>query len=134
MQPLGATLRFVVFIGVLPLLSCFATSEASVTGTYVAVAPCVTITLVVKRDHSFLQTIRDSPGGTYQRSGHWILRDGGRIFFDSSLNSSHEDAYGVGPPPVGVVERWPRGKVLGPIQVTCPDSPHEIDYVQPWGR
>jgi hypothetical protein len=134
MQPPGLTYKFVVFFAVLPLLGCFATSEASVTGTYTAAAPCVTITLIVKRDHSFVQTIRETPGKAYQRSGRWRLDNNGRFFFESALDRSPQDIHQVGSLPDGIVERLPRGKVLGPIQVTCPDSPYEIDYVQPWGR
>jgi hypothetical protein len=134
MRPLGSTCKFVVLVCALPLLGCFATNDASVTGTYTAAAPCVTITLVVNKDHSFLQTIRETPGKTYQRSGRWRLDHGGSFFFESNADQSLRGIYKVGFPPDGTVERWPRGKLLGPIIVTCPDSAHEIDYIQPWGR
>jgi hypothetical protein len=121
-------------VGVFCVLStsaCFVLSETSVVGTYTARAPCGTATLEIKRDHSFLQTVRGASGEQYTRSGLWTLNGTGVMSFSVTTDhSTGANVCKVDVPPITRVERWPRGKTIGPIVVICPDSPHEVDYVQ----
>ena len=116
-------------------VGCHVTSERSIVGTYKAEAPCVTITLAVKQDHSFVQSVRTTSGETRQLTGKWTIHEWGQglttvdfdPFFDF-LNDEHGDAgsSGTGFRP----ERWPRGILMGPIIVKCPESSYKIDYVK----
>jgi len=120
-------------------LGCHVTSERFIVGTYRAEAPCVTVSLVLNQDHSFVQSVRTTSGETKQLKGKWLMRqwriddDGvSTVDFDSFLDF-HEDWRGRegGPGETGFTpERWPRGILMGPIIVKCPDSDYKIDYVK----
>jgi hypothetical protein len=130
---------FVVSALIASCLGCHVTSERFIVGTYRAEAPCVTITLVLNRDHSFVQSARTAAGETKQVKGKWFIRQWGTdhptektVDFDSFLDF-HEDYHGRegGPGETGFIpERWPRGVLMGPIIVQCPDSGYKIDYVK----
>jgi hypothetical protein len=134
-------LRFALLVSALTFcgLGCQVTSEWFIVGTYRAEAPCVTITLVLNRDHSFVQSARTTAGETKQVTGKWFIRQWGTdhptgktVDFDSFLDF-HEDYRGreEGPGETGFIpERWPRGVLMGPIIVQCPDSGYKIDYVK----
>ena len=115
-------------------VACYVTSERSIVGTYKAETPCVTITLAVKQDHSFVQSVRTTSGDTRQLTGKWTIhqRQGDTtVDFDPFLdfiNDEHGGAEGGG---TGFrPERWPRGILMGPIIVKCPESSYKIDYVK----
>ena len=118
---------------------CRVTDERLIVGTYRAEAPCVTITLVLNRDHSFVQSARTTGGETKQVKGRWFIRQWSTdhhtektVDFESFLDF-HEDYHGRegGLGETGFVpERWPRGVLMGPIIVQCPDSGYKIDYVK----
>jgi hypothetical protein len=99
----------------------------------------VTITLVLNRDHSFVQSVRTTSGETKQLTGKWGVDQWNTdhqmvktVDFDSFLDFSEDEhgreggSGGTGFRP----ERWPRGVLMGPIIVRCPDSSYKIDYVK----
>jgi hypothetical protein len=117
-------------------LGCHVTSERFIVGTYRAEAPCVTITLVLNRDHSFVQSARTTSGETKQLTGKWNIDQWAQgvktVDFDAFLDF-HEDYHGLegGLGETGFIpERWPRGVLMGPIIVQCPDSGYKIDYLK----
>jgi hypothetical protein len=134
-------LRWAFFVSVLifSCTGCHVTSERSIVGTYRAEAPCVTITLVVKRDHSFVQSVRTRSGETKELVGKWRIdqwkidpQPVKTVDFAPFLDFS-EDEHGRQGGPGGTgfrPERWPRGILMGPIIVKCPDSGYKIDYVK----
>jgi hypothetical protein len=129
----------VIFSLIFPCLACHVTSERFIVGTYRAQAPCVTITLVLNPDHSFVQSVRTASGKTNELIGKWRIDQWNidhRVFkvlnFDSFLDF-HDDERGERKGPGGTgfrPERWPRGVLMGPIIVKCSDSSYEIDYVK----
>jgi hypothetical protein len=79
---------------------CHATSERFIVGTYRAEATCVTITLVLNQDHSFVQSVRATSGETKQLTGKWSMDQWNTgqqmvktVDFDSFLDFS-EDEHG----------------------------------------
>jgi len=95
----------------------------------------VTITLVMNEDHSFVQSVRTTSGDSKQITGRWKIEESRQgvktVDFDSFLDFSNDfrgsqvgEGTGFWP------ERFPRGILMGPIIVKCPDSSHEIDYVK----
>jgi len=97
----------------------------------------MTITLVLDKDHSFVQSARTVSGDTRQITGKWVVEEGSRgrgdtiVEFDHFLdfvNDEHggPDGGGTGFRP----ERWPIGVTMGPIIVKCPESSHKVDYVK----
>jgi hypothetical protein len=72
-------------------LGCHVTSERFIVGTYQAEAPCVTITLVLNRDHSFVQSVRAHTGEINRLSGEWTTDKYGVTFkpFLDFLNDDH---------------------------------------------
>jgi len=120
---------------VFPGTGCYVTSERSIVGTYKAETPCVTITLVVNNDHSFVQSARTASGDTRQITGKWSLHEWSTgdktVDFDHFLDFIY-DEHG-GQETGGTIfrpERWPRGILLGPIIVKCPESDYKTDYVK----
>ena len=110
---------------------CQVTSERFIVGTYRAEAPCVTVTLVLRRDHSFLQSARAKTGDTNQLIGKWSL-DGktARVDFQPFLDFLEGD-HGR---QIGwasfTADMMPRGISMGPVIVKCPGADNEIDYVK----
>jgi hypothetical protein len=127
-----------VFLGSALLCSCLGchvTSERLIVGTYRAEAPCVTITLVLNRDHSFLQTVRTTSGETKQLTGKWTIGQWGQgiktVDFDSFLDFSKNEHGLQGSGGTGFrPELWPRGILMGPVIVECSESSYKIDYVK----
>jgi hypothetical protein len=134
-------LRWALLVSVLIIscLGCHITSERFIVGTYRAEASCVTITLVLNRDHSFVQSVRTKTGETNQLKGKWFIRQWSidhrtqeTVDFDSFLDF-HEDYHGRDgvPGETGFTpELLPKGITMGPIIVNCPDGPDQIDYVK----
>ena len=119
-----------IFVG----LGCSVTHEESIVGTYLAEAPCVTITLVVNRDHSFVQSAKANSGVTNRLSGKWRIDKSEKSFetvdFEPFLDF-HTDGHGLAGGLTGFhAERWPRGVLMGPVIVQCSDSSYKIDYVK----
>jgi len=54
-------------------LACNTVNESRLIGTYRADSSCVTITLVVNLDHSFVQSVQTRTGGTNQLAGKWSV-------------------------------------------------------------
>ena len=115
------------------------TSKQSVQGTYRAETPCVTITLLLNRDHSFVQSVRTTSGEKKELAGKWSIDQFNidhkmieTVDFDSFLDFS-EDERGRQGGPGGTgfrTERWPRGVIMGPVIVHCPNSSYKVDYVK----
>ena len=100
-------------------------------GTYRAEAPCAKITLVLRPDHSFLQSVQTQSGRTNQLDGRWFLNSGKIIEFDSFLDFVNDERGINGTGGTGFrAERWPRGIIMGPIIVKCADSSYKLDYVK----
>ena len=127
------------FFPLLPLIlsgvSSYVTSERSIVGTYKAEAPCVTITLAVKQDHSFVRSVRTTSGETRQLTGKWTIHEWRQgeptVDFDPLLDFMNDERGGAGSSGTGFrPERWPRGILMGPIIVKCPESSYKIDYVK----
>lgn len=118
-------------------LDCRVTSERFIVGTYRAGTPCVTITLVLNRDHSFVQSARTASGETRWLNGKWFVHEWSidhraekTVDFDSFLDF-HEDYAGRGVGEAGFTpELFPRGILMGPIIVKCPESGYKVDYVK----
>ncbi len=130
---------FLVSTLIFSCLGCHVTSERSIVGTYRAEAPCVTITLVLSGDHSFVQSVRTTSGETKQLIGKWSIDQWDidhqvvkTVDFDPFLDFSEDEHGRQGKPGrTGFrPERWPRGVLMGPIIVKCPDSGYKIDYVK----
>src|SRR5271168_952888 len=83
-QPVTA--RTLALSLLVPLVACTVTREESIAGTYVLEAPCLTATLVVKRDHSFLQTVRTDSGETNRLTGVWSVDREGFVYFRPILD------------------------------------------------
>jgi len=133
-------MMFLLFVLIISCSGCHVTSERFIVGTYRAEAPCVEVTLVLNRDHSFVQSARTTSGETKQLIGKWSINQWNvdhqmvkTVDFDSFLDFS-QDHHGRlgGPGGTGFrPERWPRGVLMGPIIVKCPDSSsYKIDYVK----
>lgn len=94
----------------------------------------MTITLVVRPDHSFVQSLQTRSGRINEVKGKWWL-DGDKIVeFDSFLDFLNDER-GEGGTGMGGTgfrpERWPGGGVMmGPIIVKCPESGYKVDYVK----
>jgi hypothetical protein len=103
-------------------------------GTYGAEAPCVTITLDVKQDHSFVHSVRTASGDTRQLTGRWSVHEWSQgnktVDFDPFLDFVNHQRGDEARGEAGFSpERWPRGVLMGPIIVKGPESSYKIDYV-----
>ena len=112
---------------------CRTIEESNVVGTYRASAPCVTISLVLNADHSFVQSLRTTSGFTKELRGSWSLdpsTDRKLIEFKPFLDLLH----GERGEQVGGVELRAEsiGPILqmGPLIAACPESTHEMNYVK----
>jgi hypothetical protein len=111
-------------------LSCRVTSERFIVRTYRAESPCVTITLVVNRDHSFVQSVHTHAGEINQLSGSWSVDKSGVVTFKpflDFLNDDHGRQLGY---TSFSAEVMPRGITMGPVIVKCSDSGHRVDYIK----
>lgn len=127
--------ELLLFPLILSGIGCHVTSERSIVGTYKAEAPCVTITLAVKQDHSFVQSVRTTSGDTRQLTGKWTIHEWRQgvttVDFDPFLDFINDEHGGAESGGTGFrPERWPRGILMGPIIVKCPESSYKIDYVK----
>jgi hypothetical protein len=118
---------------------CHVTSEQLIAGTYRAESPCATIILEVNRDHSFVQSVRTRSSEIKQLKGKWRIRQweadhqGVKTVDFEPFLDFREDWHGRegGQGETGFrPEWWPRGVLMGPIIMKCPDSAYEIDYVK----
>lgn len=112
-------------------LGCFTVKEHRVVGTYRAKAPCVTITLTVKPDHSFVQTAQTDRGQISRITGTWSVDKGPKIIifkpfldFLSDEGGRQVDLATFGPEDFGAAV------VMGPAVVSCDKSVQEADYVK----
>jgi hypothetical protein len=107
------------------------TSERFIVGTYRAVAPCETITLVVNRDLSFVQSVRTSSGETNQLSGRWSVDKATKwLDFEPFLDFRSDDRGRQIGGFSSFAEMLPGSVTMGPMILKCPDSDHKIDYVK----
>jgi hypothetical protein len=116
-------------------VGCYVTNERSIVGTYKAETPCVTITLAVKQDHSFVQSVRTISGDTRQLTGKWTIHEWQQgdttVDFDPFLDFINDEHGGSASGGTGFrPERWPGAILMGPIIVKCPESSYKIDYVK----
>lgn len=116
---------------VLANIACTVTNERRIVGTYRAECPCVSITLILNRDQSFVQRVRPASGETKELGGKWFVRD--KIVHFTPFFDFSQDYRGInsGVGETGFIpELWPRGMTMGPIVVQCPESAYELDYVK----
>jgi hypothetical protein len=122
-----------VFVSALTLvcLACDTVDESRLAGTYRADGSCVTITLVVNADHSFVQSAETRAGETNRITGTWSVdkKDKTITFrpFLDFLNDMHGKQVGWASfPPVAM------GLFIqmGPVIVKCLDSDRKIDYAK----
>jgi len=100
-------------------------------GPYKAEAPCVTVDLVLNKDHYFTETVRTKAGETRRLNGHWRFdKTYNDIEFKPFLNFLEDNRGYQISRFVSGIEALPKGIVMGPIIVKCPDSSHEIDFVK----
>lgn len=116
---------------VLVCLGCSTVNESRLVGTYRADGSCVTITLSVNPDHSFVQNAETRTGETNRLTGRWSV-DKRRKYIDFEpfldfLNDDHGRQVGGASFPPQVMGL---GIELGPVIVKCPDSNHQIDYIK----
>jgi hypothetical protein len=91
--------------------ACQTTSERYIVGVYRASTPCVTLTLVLNKNHSFVQTAKAKSGETQSLTGKWFVshweidhRIQKTVDFDSFLDF-HEGLKGSGGSGVQVLSR-----------------------------
>jgi hypothetical protein len=112
------------------LAACTVTREDYIAGTYLLTAPCVTAALVLKLDHSFLQTVRTNSGETNRLTGVWSVSRGGFVYIRPILSlrdaSRGQKIGGL----ASKVEWSMDGRRIGPEIVQCADSAYEVDYFQ----
>jgi hypothetical protein len=91
----------------------------------------VTVTLVLRRDHSFLQSTRTRTGDTNQLTGKWSL-DGKTAWvnFQPVLDFREGDHGRLMGGASFTADMMPRGISMGPVIVKCPDVDNEIDYIK----
>lgn len=128
---LGTKLRWVSFLFLLGCEGCKVTREQSLVGVYRAVAPCVNVTLSLRRDHSFTQVAMANQHEVNRLTGTWRVDPDGTVMFDGFIDFVN-DPHGVaGKGTTGFrAERWPRGLMMGPVIVRCADSGYKVDYVK----
>jgi hypothetical protein len=120
--------RGLVLLLIIPLAACTVAREESVAGTYVLEAPCVTATLLVRRDHSFTQIVRTGPGEVNRLTGEWSFDREGFVYLRPIL-SLQETPLGTKIGGLtGKVEWSLDGRRIGPEIVKCADSSHEENY------
>jgi hypothetical protein len=123
-------IRALLLIFLSTLGACYVTREHSLVGTYRAKASCITIILSLNTDHTFNQVAKTEAGEVNRQSGQWWIDSSGFVTFDRFLDFTN-DFRGYGSAvAVYHAERWPRGVMMGPIIVKCPDSSYKIDYVK----
>lgn len=94
-------------------------------------APCVTITLSVNKDHTFTQEAKTKQGEANRLMGNWKIDSSQIIMFEPFLDFIDDPRGRDGNNGTGFrAERWPRGIMMGPIIVKCPESSYKVDYVK----
>ena len=113
------------------LLACRTTNESRLVGAYRADAPCVTVSLTVNQDHSFVQIVETQKVETNRLTGKWSVdKEGGYMTFEpflDFLNDAHGRQLGFAsfpPEEIGTAVE------MGPIIVKCPGSGHELYYAK----
>ena len=131
MQTRGMSRALSISTLVFLCLGCRTANESRLVGTYRANASCVTITLVVNKDHSFVQSAQARSGETNRLTGRWSLDKKDKMMtfepFLDFLNDDHGRQLGFAsfsPELMGLVTE------MGPVIVKCPDSDHQINYVK----
>ena len=131
MQKRGMIRAAFVSTLVLICLGCNTVNESRLVGTYRADGSCVTITLVINSDRSFVQSAKTSTGETNRLTGRWSVdkKDKTMTFqpFLDFMNDTHGRQIGFASFPPEMMG-WTIE--MGPVIVKCPDSDHEIDYVK----
>lgn len=125
---------------------CGSIKESDIVGSYEARPPCVTVQLVLSRDHSFVQTVRTSAGEANEVRGRWELLDKssearsvwGRLtahfsrtvhfepFLDFLHDSRGEQVQGA----TLQAETQAGGIHMGPVLATCSGSLSETEYTK----
>jgi hypothetical protein len=116
---------------VLVCQGCRTVNASRLVGTYQARVSCLTVTVVMNADHSFVQTARKPTGETSQLMGKWSLDEQGKMvtfapFLDFSDGDLGRQISFMSFPP----ELIGRVVEMGPTVVKCSDSEHEINYVK----
>jgi hypothetical protein len=116
---------------ILVCLACNTVDESRLVGTYRADGSCVTITLVVNPDHSFVQNAETRTRETNRITGRWTVDKKDRTITFRPFLDFLEDMHGrqieyadFPPETMGWVID------MGPVIVKCPDSDHKVDYVK----
>ena len=127
--------REIVFRTIVPILVFFSVScrveESKVPGNWVADASCVTVTLAVKADHSFIQTARHGGVVVNELTGRWISNTKGEMvtfrpfldFLDDEKGKRMESA-SFPPENLGLTTE------MGPVMFRCQDGTHELYYAK----
>jgi|HubBroStandDraft_1064217.scaffolds.fasta_scaffold410972_2 hypothetical protein len=112
-------------------LGCRSANESRLIGTYRADTSCMTVTLVVNKDHSFVQSAQARSGETNRLTGKWSLDKKDKMMtfkpFLDFLNDDHGRRLtfaSFSPELMGLVTE------MGPVIVKCPDSDRQINYVK----
>ena len=130
-RPCSNRLRAVVVIFLVVGSGCQITSERFLVGTYRAEAPCVSVTLSVNKDHTFAQDVKTKQGEANRLIGRWNIDSSQIVTFEPFLDFIDDPRGRSGNSGTGFrAERWPRGIMMGPIIVKCPESSYKIDYVK----
>ena len=100
-------------------------------GTYSAQSPCAQITLIVNRDHTFLQLVKTGNVELNRLSGKWKFDQSSKTLDFTQFLDFHEDFHGR---VIGFfsapADLLPKGVTMGPIIVQCQDSGYEVDFVK----
>jgi hypothetical protein len=125
---LAATGTFVALL----TTGCSVSDERVIVGSYNAEAPCTTISLAMRADHTFVQIATDGFGHTMKTNvGHWSLKNGW-VHFEPFLLFQYDPKGGLGSLSAQP-ERLPRGTTIGPELVRCPDGQlSKTDYIKPY--
>jgi hypothetical protein len=131
MQTRGMTRAALVSTLVFVCLACRTVNESRLIGTYRGDGSCVTITLAVKPDHSFVQQVQTRKGETNELAGRWKLDKEDRSMTFEPFLDFLNDTRGrqvefstFTPETMGWMIK------MGPLIVKCPDSNHQIDFVK----
>jgi hypothetical protein len=127
------------------LLGCQPVSERTLIGTFEAETPCVTVSIVFNKDHSFVLSTKTPSGEMRQIKGKWefealdksatlfdrVLAPFSRFvsaepFLDFSHNARGEQTAGASLK----TESIGPSMHIGPDVIQCPDSRYEIDYIK----
>ena len=131
MQTRGVIRTVFVALALQVFIGCSSLNERQLIGTYKAEVSCVTISLVLRQDFSFTQTVRTSTGGFNELEGTWSLdRKTNSLSFTPFLDFIDNTSGKRVRSSIFSPERIAISIALGPIIVKCPDSNAEVNYIK----